>query len=92
MSNKPNNASFANPPFFGKPCTLLIIIICDEGGLIICQLLHLAVSITEDRKNKNMGKTGIHGSSPCFYFLCCPKNCTKKTFIKIRAKMRAHKA
>ena len=35
-------------------------------GLKICHFLPLNLSITEVRKNKNMGKTRFHGSSLCW--------------------------
>ena len=34
--------------------------------LAICHFLLLTVIITEVAKNENMGKTGYHGSLPCW--------------------------
>ena len=34
-------------------------------GYKICHFLLLNVTITDTRKNKNMGKTGLYGMSPC---------------------------
>ena len=48
--------------------SLLYVVENDEDAYWLknLSLLLLNVTITETRKNKNMGKTGLYGMSPCW--------------------------
>ena len=82
MSNKPNNVSFAKTPLFWNTLYITYNNYLWWGRTKNLSVITFGCEHYWGQKKQNMGKTGIHGSSPCFYFLCCPKITPKKNFHK----------